>query len=189
MKDQKFYTYSALVFLFAFAAAVTFNILESYPGFLAGFMVLSGFFTMRLALAEASKRSKTQNMKMTLVLISPLYEAVILLGVVFSDIIPGYLIGISLISVLLTKIIEHGFSRELRELTTPFIGQDIRILTLSVGFILSEVNIYYIFYSVVLITLIALYDSIRMIYDKKKCEIVHTGNLPLSKNRSSASTI
>lgn len=164
MQNQNFYTYTVLAITLASLSIISFHQLETYSGITAGILALTSLTTTKLALQHGKNRVKNNKLKITAIILPLLYELVLLAGINLSTTIPRYLAITSLVAVLGTEVIKTSLAKELRKTIKPFIGQETRVLILSTGLILSELNVFYIVYAVALVTIASIYDTLEITY-------------------------
>jgi|GEM_PF-4425099 len=165
MEDNNFLVYAAASVILSVLSVLTL-FYAPFEGIFAGAFALLVLVSWRLAVSKSKVQSKTSTMKILLFLTPPIHEAVLLAGVSLSPIIPDFLKVLTVGVVLMAYLVRIGLVKELRETVKPSIGRELRLTILSAGLILSYFNVYFLFYSFILVVLMAVYDILTMLRDK-----------------------
>jgi len=164
VKNKEFYFYTVLTIVTATATATTFNTVENYQGVISGLLALITLLTSKKTLENTKIKIRSPESKITTAFLPLTYELIIITGINLSKVIPRYLVIASTASIIIYNFTEKTISKELRKTVKPAIGEKTRIIVLSIGLILTTINITYITYAMALITVLSIYDTLEMIY-------------------------
>ncbi len=168
MVRNKFYFRLAGVLLLALSAASILTTQAEYTGVVAGVATVSALALMRSAEKSSLQSGRTDQMKVALVSSNTLYELILLLGAVSLPIIPKYAAAILLASVAFAEILRLETEQSLRETFSPDIAREGRLIVLALALVAYSFNPYFLFYGVLFIALLAIYDSLRLIHQLYK---------------------
>ena len=162
MENQEFYLYTALSLISGALAPLAYLNFDS--GLFAGASSLAALGFFELALNHANSTGKTDRIKIALSTVKPIYEILVLLAITTSSFVPP-LLGFAVISgVLLSQVLRHSLTNQLRQSIKPQLGQRFRVGVAGITYIMASANPFYVFYGAAVIGAIALYDVIYILY-------------------------
>lgn len=153
---------SALVLSIFAATVLTTSI--AYKGLIAGTAAVTCLALVRSAEKTSRLEGRTDRMKVALTSSTVLYELVLIVGAVSLPVIPKYAAALIFATVAFTEILQLETEQKLKTTFTPDIGREGRIVALGTSLLAYWFNSYFLFYGILFISLIAIYDALRILH-------------------------
>ncbi len=164
MAKKQFYLRISAALLLSLSAATVLSTSAEYAGVIAGASAISSLLLMRSAERTSRMEGRTDRMKVALTSSTVLYELILLLGAVSLAVVPKYAVAIVFAAVAFTEILQLETEQKLRTAFTPDIGREGRIVVLGASLVAYSFNTWFLFYGILFLALLAIYDSLRLIH-------------------------
>ncbi len=164
MKNNSFYLSLIGALSLSLTSALFLNIEMQNQGVLAGMAGLSALFLVKYARRTSRMEGRTDGMKVALTTTTLLYELVIILGVASTAIIPKYAAAILLAAIAFTEAMNLELNQQLQVTKQGDIGREGRLLVLLVSLLAFNFNEYYLFYGVLFVFVLTVYDALRILH-------------------------
>lgn len=164
MANTEFYLRTTSTLVLSLFAATVLTTSTTYRGFIAGAAAITCLALMRSAEKTSRLEGRTDRMKIALTSSTVLYELVLMVGAVSLPVVPKYSAAILFASVAFTEILQLETEQKLRATFTPDIGREGRIIVLGASMAASSFNAWFLFYGLLFISLLAVYDALRLVH-------------------------
>lgn len=157
-----FYLKIAGVLLLSFSAASAMTSTFSYRGLIAGIAAVASLLLLRSAEKASRKEGRTDRMKVSLVTSTVLYEMVLLMGAASAA--SKFASVLAIAAVGFTELLQVETKQELKKSFSPDIGREGRVVALAVALAGHSFNTWMLFYGLLFVALLAIYDSLVLIH-------------------------
>lgn len=168
MTNRLFYLKLATASALALITSYMLTTGYALKGVIGGLSAFAVIYLIRSASVESRKKGRTSKMKLSLINTTVLTELVLLLGAFSLPIVPKYLAVITLTSVGFVELLKLEGFQQFRTSFSLDVGRNGRIVTLGLSLIGFYFNDYLLFYGLVLLSLLAVYDSLRIIHQLRE---------------------
>ncbi|MFB6191511.1 MAG: hypothetical protein ABEJ64_03715 [Candidatus Nanohaloarchaea archaeon] len=162
MPRTDFYLKIAGALLLSLSAASMMTTATGYRGVVAGIAAVSALLLVKSAERSSRRHGRTDRMKVSLVTSTVLYEIVLLVGAASAASKFAGVLAIAAVSF--SELLHTEAMQELKQSFSPDIGREGRIIVLALSLAVSGFNSWVLFYGLLFIAVLAVYDSLRLIH-------------------------
>lgn len=163
MKSRDFYLGLAATVVLSVSAVLTVLSSIEFKAFIAAAELFAAYIILEKSKAGSRKTGRTDAMKISVSSTEILYELIALAGVMLVATVPKPLAVAVLGLVAFTELVQRDVVRKLKSSYRLDIGRNGRIGVLAASLIASGFNDYYIFYGVIVVGAVTLYDLLKMV--------------------------
>jgi hypothetical protein len=133
-----------------------------WNGVIAGIAAVTSLALVRSAARTSRKEGRTDSMKVALVSSTVLYELVLLIGA--ASVSSKFASVIAVAAVGFSELLHVETSQKLKQTFAKSVGREGRVLVLAASLAAHSFNTWFLFYGLVFIALLAIYDSLVLIH-------------------------
>lgn len=162
MAAKDFYPRLAGALLLAVAASSLMPSDIPWRGIVAGIAAVASMLLIRSAASSSRREGRNDRMKVALVSSTVLYEFVLLIGA--ASVSGKFAPVIAISAVGFSELLHVESSQKLKQKFTKSIGREGRVAVLAASLAAYSFNTWFLFYGLVFIALLAIYDSMTLIH-------------------------